>query len=148
MAEFSLENVALDGPLLEQARAGLLVRGRQARTVRTAGRFLKGPIPMAWIAAADKAGALMVGMCLWYLAGLNKSDTFKASNAALAPWGINRERKARGLRKLADASLIALTGRPNASPIVTMLDRPLETSAPHPSARASGPAAGSLRNST
>jgi hypothetical protein len=143
MVEFSLENVGLDPAWLKQARSKLLVHGRQGRTVRTAGRFLKGPIPMAWIAAADKAGALMVGICLWYLSGLNKSATFKASNAALAPWGINRERKARGIRKLADAGLIEVVGRPNASPIVTILD---QRSAHHPSVRDGGSPADLLHN--
>jgi hypothetical protein len=117
MAIFRVEDVEVRGVVLEHA---------QPWPVRVAGRFLKGPIPMAWIAAADRAGALMVGMCLWHLKGLNKTETFKVSNVALAPWGVNRERKARGLRKLAAASLIALVGRPNASPMVTILPCPPE----------------------
>jgi hypothetical protein len=129
-AEFRVEDVGVHGVDLEQAQARLRewrkVHRGQEKPVRTAGRFLKGPIPMAWIAAADKAGALMVGMCICYLKGLNKSATFKVSNMALAPWGVNRERKARGLRKLAAAGLIALEGRPNASPRVTVLRGPPE----------------------
>jgi hypothetical protein len=123
LVEFRVEDVEVRG--LEQAQARLRewrkAQEGQGKPVRTTGRFLKGPIPMAWIAVADRAGALMVGMCLCYLMGLNKCATFKVSNMALAPWGVNRERKARGLRKLAAAGLIALEGRPNASPIVTIL---------------------------
>ena len=126
MSEFRVEDVELRSGVLEQAQARLRERWKAQKgggtPARMTGRFLKGPISMAWIAAADAAGALMVGMCLWHLKGLNKTTTFKVSNVALAPWGINRERKARGLRKLAAADLIALEGRPNASPVVTILD--------------------------
>lgn len=40
-------------------------------------RFLKGPIPWSWIAAAAilPSRALLVGLCLWRLAGAMKSDT-------------------------------------------------------------------------
>jgi hypothetical protein len=125
--EFRLEDVEVRGAVLEQSRVRLRgAHGGQEKRVETAGRFLKGPVPMAWIAAADRAGALMIGMCLCYLKGLNKSATFRVSNRALEPWGVNRERKARGLHKLAATGLIALEGRPNASPIVTVLRGPTE----------------------
>jgi hypothetical protein len=139
MAVFKVEDVEVRCGDWQQAQARLREwrkahKGAEKR-VRVTGRFLKGPVPMAWIAAADEAGALMVGMCLWYLRGLNKAETFKVSNAALAPWGVNRERKARGLRKLAEAGLITLETRPNASPMVTVLQYP----AGGPSYGAGGP---------
>src|SRR5262245_5201443 len=56
------------------------------------GRFLKGPIPWSWIAraAALPGQALLVGLCIWRLAGATKSHKVLFGNSDLKPLGIDR----------------------------------------------------------
>jgi hypothetical protein len=58
--------------------------------------FLKGPIPIHWLASTRKASptALTVGLYLWHLSGLKKKKTFKATNRTL-PSRVKRIRKSR-----------------------------------------------------
>jgi hypothetical protein len=77
------------------------------------GRFLKGPIPWAWIiAAAELPGhALLVGLCIWRLAGATKSYNVSFGNSDLKPLGIDRAAKSRALQALETAGLISVARR-------------------------------------
>lgn len=88
------------------------------------GRFLKGPIPWAWIAAAAALPdqALLVGLCVWRLAGATKSRTVSLGNFDLKPLGIDRAAKSRALHALEQAGLIAVARRHGRFPIVTLPD--------------------------
>ena len=91
-------------------------------------RFLKGPISWSWIAAAEAlpGRALMVGLCLWRLAGATKSRTVSFGNSDLKPLDIDRAAKSRALHALEQARLIKVDRQPNRFPKVTLLcDRPL-----------------------
>jgi hypothetical protein len=87
-------------------------------------RFLKGPIPWSWIAAAAAlpGQALLVGLCVWRLAGATKSRTVSLGNSDLKPLGIDRAAKSRGLHALEQAGLIAVARRHGRFPIVTLPD--------------------------
>ena len=87
------------------------------------GRFLKGPIPWSWIAAAAAlpSRALLVGLCLWRLVGAMKSDTVSFGNSDLRPLGIDRATKSRALRALEGAGLIKVARKPGRFPKVTVL---------------------------
>jgi hypothetical protein len=86
-------------------------------------RFIKGPIPFSWIsrAACLSSSALKIGLILWYLAGLNKSETVKLSNRYLTEFGIHRAGKYRGLQALQLAGLISVSNQIGRSPLVTIL---------------------------
>lgn len=88
------------------------------------GRFLKGPIPWSWItaAAALPGHALLVGLCIWRLAGATKSHTVSLGNSDLKPLGIDRAAKSRALQALETAGLIAVARRRARFPIVTLPD--------------------------
>lgn len=64
--------------------------------------FLKGPIPWKWMTkAANLPGkAIHVGICVWYLAGMNRSATVNLSMARLSELGVSRYAAYRGLRFL------------------------------------------------
>ena len=88
------------------------------------GRFLKGPIPWAWIiAAAELPGqALLVGLCVWRLAGATKSYNVSFGNSDLKPLGIDRAAKSRALQALETAGLISVARRRGRFPTVTLPD--------------------------
>ena len=86
------------------------------------GRFLKGPIPWSWIAAAAAlpSRALLVGLCLWRLVGAMKSDTVFFGNSDLRQLGVDRATKSRALRALERAGLIRVTRQHGRFPKVTL----------------------------
>jgi hypothetical protein len=90
--------------------------------VGSAGHFLKGPVPWPWIiaAAALPGRALVVGLCLWRLAGALKSRTVKLGNADLKPLGVDRAAKSRALAVLECAGLIEVAREPSRFPTVTL----------------------------
>jgi hypothetical protein len=96
---------------------------------RVKGRFLRGPIPMNWIAQAHKCGgkAGLMGNILWHLAGMNKNArAVTVTNVEVARWGLNRYAKRRALNALAGAELITIERSGKRSPLVTILDGPAE----------------------
>ena len=91
------------------------------------GRFLKGPIPWSWIAAAAAlpGQALLVGLCVWRLAGATNSRTVSFGNSDLKPLRIDRAAKSRALHALEQAGLIKVARQPSRFPKITLLcDRP------------------------
>jgi DNA-binding transcriptional ArsR family regulator len=78
---------------------------------------------MLWLSQARKLGvtALWVGIVLWHLRGLRKSNSFIVSNMMLRKWGVEPDAKTRALRKLEKAQLITVERRGRRSPRVTIL---------------------------
>ncbi len=81
----------------------------------TKGLFLKGPIPVNWLAHAQKCGhsALVVGLELWLLSGMRKSKVVDLNLSRLR-FSVVRARQSNqgGLRKLEEAGLVRVTRRP------------------------------------
>ena len=92
--------------------------------------FLKGPIPIHWLASAKKASptALSVGLYLWHLSGLTKKKTLKATNRTLPMWRLDRYAKYRGLKELEKSGLIKVKRQNKMSPEVTILNGNINTS--------------------
>src|SRR5271169_3008577 len=99
-------------------------RGRRVSSVR--GKFIAGPIDVAWLSQARKLGVttLWVGLALWFVRGLRGSDSFSVSNLMMRDWGVLPDAKSRALRKLQKAGLIAIEGRGKRSPLVTLIVAP------------------------
>ncbi|MGB7914699.1 MAG: hypothetical protein WCF79_05305 [Rhodomicrobium sp.] len=89
--------------------------------------FIKGPIPLAWMKAAAMlpGKCLQVGLALWYLAGLQKTNTVALGNHLLQSFGVDRKAKGR-CQALERAGLVAVLSRPGCNPIMTLLDTPEE----------------------
>lgn len=85
-------------------------------------RFVKGPIPLAWISkAAQLPGkALHVGMAIWYVRGLKKCDTFPITRETTEQFGLTRQALYRGLDNLELAGLISQQSQSGRSKIVTI----------------------------
>jgi hypothetical protein len=89
----------------------------------TLGKFIAGPIDVAWVCQASRLGvkALLVGLALWHLKGLRKAATFTVSNLMVRDWSIEPDAKRRGLRSLEMAGLIRVQRRGKRSPLVTIV---------------------------
>ncbi len=81
----------------------------------TEGLFLKGPIPISWLARAERRGlsALTIGLELWLLCGLRKSKVVDLNLSQLRLTDARaRQSNQRGLRKLEEAGLVRVSRRP------------------------------------
>ena len=85
--------------------------------------FLKGPIPMAWLkAAADLPGkAFQLGIAIWWLRPMSKSENFKLTQKALDYVGISRDATYDALKRLEARGLIRVQRSPGRRPIVGIL---------------------------
>jgi hypothetical protein len=93
------------------------------RRIPVKGTFIAGPLNVNWLSQARKLGvsALWVGLALWYLRGLRKSNKFVVSNRMMESWNVEADAKRRALRKLQRAGLILIEPRERRSPVVTLI---------------------------
>ncbi len=98
------------------------VKRKARRASPTRGKFIAGPIDVDWVCQAARLGrtALLVGLALWHLRGLRRTDTFIVSNVLLANWGVQPDAKRRALLKLESADLITVQRQGKRSPLVTL----------------------------
>ena len=87
--------------------------------------FLKGPVPVRWLAAASAAGGsgLAAGICLWFKAGCTRlRDPIKVTRSVRESLRLSGDRMHRGLDALAKAGLIEVekSGR-GRCPVVRLL---------------------------
>jgi hypothetical protein len=73
-----------------------------------------------WLLQARRLGvtALLVGLALWHIKGLRKTDTFIVSNLMLQEWDIQPDAKRRALRAL---ERLKIERRGKRSPQVTLV---------------------------
>jgi hypothetical protein len=92
-------------------------------TQQRSDRYLRGPVPLAWLQAAARlpGRALQVGLALWYLVGVTKSTTVRLSSVRLAGFGVDRSAKRRALASLAGAGLVTLDQVPGRNPVITVI---------------------------
>ncbi len=97
---------------------------------RSGQRFLKGPIPLAWLelAAQQPGKSLHVGIALWFFAGLTKTRNVRVSLSRLSGLGMDRHAGSRALRALEAAGLVTVERHPGRVPRVTLLEVPSDAS--------------------
>jgi DNA-binding transcriptional ArsR family regulator len=78
---------------------------------------------VSWVSQARKLGvtALWVGLGLWFLRGLRRSNSFIVSNLMMREWGVEPDAKSRALRALEKAGLVIVERRGKRSPVVTLV---------------------------
>ena len=99
-------------------------RKSKKSTGKQAGHFIKGPLPVIWIERAGELSksALLLGLGLFFIQGLNRGGKFKLSPSRLAELGIDRYAKRRGLKQLESAGLIRVESRGSGRvPVVKIL---------------------------
>ena len=96
-------------------------KGRRISSAR--GRFIAGPLDVDWLSQARKLGVttLWVGLGLWFLRGLKRSDSFIVSNMTMQGLNVRPDAKSRALRKLQKAGLITIEQKGKRNPRVTLV---------------------------
>lgn len=126
-SSFPLEDLRWTQPTAEPVSVESQVRKPTKRVF-----FLKGPVPMDWLAAAAflPGRSLHVGVALWFRSGVEKSDRVKLPQKLMREFGIDRHAVYRGLRSLEDAGLIAVDRRSGRLARVTILSPPHDRGSP------------------
>ena len=119
-----------DSGLQSFVDTGQEIEGETARIEQLAdtlgqstGRYLKGPVPWPWIVAAARlpGKALIVGLCLWRLAGAKRDRTVILGNLDLEALAVDRSTKSRALAALERAGLITIVRQPGRLPAITLV---------------------------
>jgi len=101
-------------------------RPGQRRRVR-AEPFLRGPIPLVWLATAAqlRKPALPAGLGLWFVRGVSqKTGPIRASAAVRKKVGLSAGQMLRGLRALEGAGLVRFVkGGRGRCPVVEIVDQ-------------------------
>lgn len=85
----------------------------------------KRVVDLDWLGrAAQLPGkALAIGCAIWFVVSLHKSPTIRLSPSTLRRFGVSRDAGYDGLRRLAEAQLIALSTCRGRLPRLTVVDR-------------------------
>jgi len=98
--------------------------GRHAgRPGRVPGYFLKGPVPLAWLASAAtlRGRALTIGVLVWFVVGMKRATVVTIPGAWLAEFGVDRFAFYRGLAALERHGLVEVDRRRGAMPRITLV---------------------------
>jgi hypothetical protein len=99
---------------------------RRRSSGHVVGKFLRGPIPLAWLGRACRlrgGKVVATALAIWFLAGLRRREwDLKLTSDTLTHFGVtDRAAKYRALKALEEAGLIQVERRPNKNPLVTIL---------------------------
>jgi len=119
MIPFALERLRFPAAVPASPRTRVVARHEPGN------RFLKGPIPMAWLscAIALPGKAVHVGLVLWFHSGLARSNRVSVSMSSFTRYGVSRYAAARGLAALERAGLVTCERAPGRKARVEILSR-------------------------
>ncbi len=120
MSEIEVKRIALAGG----ASIRPPVRKAGAPRPRRDERFLKGPVPWDWLAAACQlpGACARVALALWFVAGLRKAHTVRLGSQITAELGVSRDAKRRALDRMEAAGLVSVERQERRAPLVTLLE--------------------------
>jgi hypothetical protein len=86
--------------------------------------FLRGPIPLEWLAVAAKlpGKTINVAIALWWRYGMAKGKPLKLTQMALKTMNVERDAANDGLTRLEQAGLIEVERKPGQRPTISILD--------------------------
>jgi hypothetical protein len=99
----------------------------RSKVARQTELFLRGPIPMAWLAAAQGLckSAMGIAIALWFVRGVSgKTGSLKITRAVKRHMGLTDDQSQRGIRALEAAGLLRVCkGGRGRCPVVEILSR-------------------------
>ena len=96
----------------------------RARAAKREARFIKGPLPLGWVATAAKAGhplALPVLLALKYKADTVRQPWVKPPAAVLRLLGVDKDARSRAIAALERAGLVEVRRRKGRRPLVRLV---------------------------
>jgi len=95
-------------------------RGHAKSTVRSNRPFIRGPIPIDWIAAAAglPGKTLNTALALWWLSGMKNHNEVKMSKQALTYFDVSEDAYRDALSRLEQARLVDVRRRPGQRALV------------------------------
>ena len=95
------------------------------------GKFVKGPIPLNWLRAANTCGrkSISVAVLLWYASALQKSNPVKLSRDVLAELSLSPKTAKRVLDRMRSIGIVDVQFHRGRSPVVTILELPISAEA-------------------
>jgi hypothetical protein len=111
---------------VEAFRLGALTTNKPSqKKLKQVNPFIRGPIPLDWIKRAaiiPRRNALIVGVVLWWLAGMSDEKVGLVLSAKRCkPFGLGGKAVARGLRDLEIAGLVRVNRKKGSSARVDLL---------------------------
>jgi DNA-binding transcriptional ArsR family regulator len=98
--------------------------GDRAGAAKREARFIKGPLPIGWLAAATRAGhplALPVLLALKHKADLLRQEWVKPPASVLRLFGVDKDGRSRAIAALERAGLVEVRRRKGRPPLVRLL---------------------------
>jgi len=101
-----------------------ILKPAQTKKSREYGRYIKGPIPLDWIICAAQLGGKTVNLALalWYLKGLQRSDTVILTHKMLREFGVSVNTSYRLLERMEGSGLVRIKQQPGSAPRVTIME--------------------------
>ena len=102
----------------------LKIGKRHTTKTRLPGKFLKGPVSLAWLAAAAKlpGKTLHLAVVLRFLEGLNSSRTIRLAGSTLRMFGVERQAAYSAVKRLEKIGLVTVERAVGRNPIVTIVE--------------------------
>jgi DNA-binding transcriptional ArsR family regulator len=95
----------------------------RARAAKREARFIKGPLPIGWLAAAIRAGhplALPVLLALKHKADVVRQEWVKPPASVLRLFGVNKDGRSRAIAALERAGLVEVRRRKGRPPLLRL----------------------------
>jgi DNA-binding transcriptional ArsR family regulator len=95
----------------------------RARAAKREARFIKGPLPIEWLAAATRAGhplALPVLLALKHKADTLRQEWVKPPASVLRLFGVDKDGRSRAIAALERAGLVEVRRRKGRPPLVRL----------------------------
>ena len=99
-------------------------QNQTGRSDRSAGLFIKGPIPFSWLQKANQLGGSTgaVATALWFYVGIHKSRRFRIDQRLDQLCGLTRQTRSAVLARLQAHGLIVVHPKRGAYPTIEVLD--------------------------
>lgn len=113
----------------------------RSHAIKRRGLFLKGPVPLDWLATAAGCGgkALAVAVLLWHRRGVTGSTDVSLARPLRDRFGISPSTFRRAVLALEQVNLVAVKRSPGCSHRLVILDEPGDGDSPtNPSGSGSG----------
>src|SRR4051794_25871549 len=93
----------------------------RARAARREAQFIKGPLPLGWIATAAKAGPTLALLALKYKTDTLRQPWVKPPAAVLRLLGVDKDARSRAIAALERAGLVQVQRRRGRPPLVRLV---------------------------